>query len=101
MKLAVTIPQDAIEAFCRRHHLTQLAFFGSVLTDRFGPDSDIDVLFEYHTDHVPTLFDVAAMEAELSEILGRKADMRTARDLSRHSRDEVVREALIQYPASF
>lgn len=99
MKLAVTIPQDAIEAFCRQHHLTKLALFGSVLTDRFEPDSDIDVLFEYHPDHIPTLFDVSAMEAELSEILGRKADMRTARDLSRHFRDEVVRTALIQYAA--
>lgn len=99
MKLAVTIAQDSIEAFCRRHHLTKLAFFGSVLTDRFGPDSDIDVLFEYHPDHIPTLFDVSAMEAELSEILGRKADMRTARDLSRHFRDEVVRSALVQYAA--
>jgi predicted nucleotidyltransferase len=99
MILPVAIRDGAIEAFCRRHHLTKLAFFGSVLTDRFGPDSDIDILFEYHPDHVPTLFDVAAMEAELSEILGRKADMRTARDLSRHFRDEVVRTALIQYAA--
>ena len=79
--------------------MTKLAFFGSVLTDRFGPDSDIDVLFEYHPDHIPTLFDVAAMEAELSEILGRKSDMRTARDHSRLFRDEVVRSALIQYAA--
>ncbi|MBX3179462.1 MAG: nucleotidyltransferase domain-containing protein [Candidatus Hydrogenedentes bacterium] len=99
MNLPVTIQPGAIEAFCRRHHLTQLAFFGSILTDRFSPESDIDVLFEYHPDHIPTLFDVAAMEAELSEILGRKADMRTPRDLSRHFRDEVVRNALIQYAA--
>lgn len=99
MILPVAIQDGAIEAFCRRHHLTKLTFFGSVLTDRFGPDSDIDILFEYHPDHVPTLFDVAAMEAELGEILGRKADMRTARDLSRHFRDEVVRTALVQYAA--
>lgn len=99
MILPVTIQQDVIAEFCRRHHLTKLAFFGSILTDRFGPDSDIDVLFEYHPDHVPTLFDVAAMEVELGEILGRKADMRTARDLSHYFRDEVVRGALIQYAA--
>ncbi len=99
MTLPVTIQQDVIAEFCQRHHLNKLAFFGSVLTERFGPESDIDVLFEYHPDHVPTLFDVAEMEAELSEIFGRKADMRTARDLSRHFRDEVVRGALIQYAA--
>jgi len=32
-------------------------------------------------------------------ILGRKADMRTPRDLSRYFRDEVVRTAQVQYAA--
>ncbi len=99
MELPITVDQKRIAAFCRKHHLTKLALFGSVLTDRFGPDSDVDVLFEYHPEHIPSLFDVAAMEEELSEILGRKADMRTPRDLSRHFRDEVLRNAVVQYAA--
>ena len=99
MKLPIPIERERIATFCQRHHITKLALFGSVLTDHFGPDSDVDVLFEYHPDHVPTLFEVAAMERELSEILGRKADMRTPKDLSRYFRDEVVRNALIQYAA--
>jgi len=60
----------------------KLALFGSVLTHLFGPDSDIGVLFEYDPDHVPSLFDVAEMEEELSAPLGRKADMRTPRGSS-------------------
>jgi hypothetical protein len=99
MGLPIEIDSKVIGAFCRKHHLVKLALFGSVLTDRFGPDSDVDVLFEYDTEHVPSLFDVAAMEEELTGILGRKADMRTPRDLSRHFRDEVVRTALVQYAA--
>ena len=99
MDLPIQIDQEAIAAFCRKHHLTKLAFFGSVLTDRFGPDSDVDVLFEYDPDHVPSLFAVVRMERELSDILGRKADMRTPRDLSQYFRDEVVRNALVQYAA--
>ena len=39
------------------------------------------------------------MERELSGILGRKVDMRTAKDLSRYFRDEVVRTAVVQYAA--
>jgi len=70
-----------------------------VLTERFGPDSDVDVLFEYDPDHVPSLFAVARMERELSEILGRKADMRTPQDLSRYFREEVVQNAVVQYVA--
>lgn len=99
MDLPIEIDQEQIAAFCRRHHLTKLAFFGSVLTGGFGPDSDVDVLFEYSPDHTPSLFDVVRMERELSEILGRKADMRTPQDLSRYVRDDVVRQAVVQYVA--
>ena len=98
-ELPIQIEKELLAAFCRRHHITKLAFFGSVLTDRFGPNSDVDVLFEYQPDHIPTLFDVAAMERELSEILGRKADMRTPKDLSHYFRDEVMRNAVVQYAA--
>jgi predicted nucleotidyltransferase len=37
------------------------------------------------------------MEIELTEKLGRKVDLRTAADLSRYFRDEVVRGAEVQY----
>ncbi len=99
MNLPISIDQTEIAAFCIRHHLTRLALFGSVLTDHFRPESDVDVLFEYHPDNIPSLFDVAAMEEELTTILGRKADMRTPRDLSGRFRDEVVRTAVVQYAA--
>lgn len=99
MNLPIEVDRLRIAEFCVRNHLVKLALFGSVLTSRFGPDSDVDVLFEYDRAHIPSLFDVAAMEEELTEILGRKADMRTPQDLSRHFRDEVVRNALVQYAA--
>ncbi|HQH53497.1 MAG TPA: nucleotidyltransferase domain-containing protein, partial [Candidatus Hydrogenedentes bacterium] len=47
MELPIEIDREKLAAFCREHRLTKLALFGSVLTDRFGPDSDVDVLFEY------------------------------------------------------
>ncbi|MCC6145205.1 MAG: nucleotidyltransferase domain-containing protein [Candidatus Hydrogenedentes bacterium] len=97
MDLPITVDSDALADFCKRHHLTKVAFFGSVLTDRFRPDSDVDVLFEYAPNHVPTLFDIAEMEFELSEIIGRRVDMRTREDLSHLFRDEVEAKALVQY----
>jgi uncharacterized protein len=99
MDLPIEVDKDEIAAFCRKHHLTKFAFFGSVLTDDFGPDSDIDVLFEYDQHYALTLFEVARMERELSEILGWKVDMRTPEDLSRYFRDEVLRNAVVQYAA--
>jgi uncharacterized protein len=92
------IPRELIEDFCRRHHITKLSIFGSYLRDDFRPDSDIDFLVEFDPKHIPTLFDVAGMEIELSELLGgRKVDLRTPQDLSRYFRDEVVAHAEVQY----
>ena len=34
----LSIDRDAVSAFCRRHHITRLALFGSVLQDDFSPD---------------------------------------------------------------
>jgi len=47
---------------------------------------------------VPGLLALASMGLELSELLGgRRVDLRTAEDLSRYFRDEVVRTAEVQY----
>lgn len=92
------IPKDLIEAFCRKHHIRKLSIFGSYLREDFGPDSDIDFLVEFEPEHIPGLLRFAGMERELSELLGgRKVDLRTARDLSRYFRDEVVASAEVQY----
>lgn len=91
------IPKDLIEEFCRKHHIRKLSIFGSYLRDDFGPESDIDFLVEFEPEHIPGLIKFAGMEIELSEILGRKVDLRTAQDLSRYFRDEVVAQAEVQY----
>ncbi|MHC4954538.1 MAG: nucleotidyltransferase family protein [Planctomycetota bacterium] len=97
--LAIDVPQHAIAEFCRRHHIHKLALFGSVLREDFGPNSDIDVLVEFAPGKTPGLITMARIEIELSTILGRKADLRTAGDLSRYFRDDVVRTAKVQYAA--
>lgn len=97
----IDVPAERIAAFCRRHHIRKLALFGSVLRDDFGPDSDLDVLVEFAPGHVPGLIRLAGMELELSAILGgRKVDLNTPNCLSRYFRDQVVREAQVQYAES-
>lgn len=93
----LTLPRAEIESFCSRHHIRKLSLFGSVLTPRFRPESDIDVLVEFEPGKVPGLFDLAGMELELTEKLGRKVDLRTPQELSRYFRDEVVAGAAVQY----
>ena len=91
------IPKHFLKEFCERNHIRKLSLFGSVLTPRFRPDSDVDMLIEFDPDHIPGLLTLAGMEIELSERLGRKVDLRTAEDLSRYFRDEVVSSAVPQY----
>jgi len=91
------IPPAELERFCRENHIRRLALFGSVLGERFGPESDIDVLVEFEPGHRIGLFKVARMERELSERLGRKVDLRTPADLSRYFRDDVLRHAQVRY----
>jgi len=95
--LPIAIPKDFVKEFCERNHIRKLSLFGSVLTTRFRPDSDLDMLVEFDPEHVPGLLTLAGMEIELSEKLGRKVDLRTAEDLSRYFRAEVVSAALPQY----
>ena len=97
MKLPITMNRRKIVAFCNKHHISSLALFGSILTPHFSPKSDVDFLVKFEKKHIPTLFDIVDMEEELTFIVGRKVDLRTAEDLSRYFRDEVVANAKMLY----
>lgn len=67
--------KEAIAAFCQKWQIVEFAFFGSILRDDFGPESDIDVLVTFQPDHPWSLFDHIHMENELEAIFGRSVDM--------------------------
>ncbi len=90
---------EALAEFCRRNGIRRLSLFGSQLKGTAGPESDVDLLVDFEPDRIPGLLGIAGMEIELGEMLGRKVDLRTAEDLSRHFRAKVVREAQLQYAA--
>jgi len=97
MSAQIPIDHDKIASFCRRHRIRKLALFGSVLRDDFRPDSDVDTLVEFEPGVAVGFIRLASMELELSEILGRKVDLRTPADLSRYFRQEVLQSAEVQY----
>ena len=91
-------PEDALSDLCRRNGIRRLSLFGSRLRGTAGPSSDVDLLVEFEPQATPTLLDMVRIERELSAMLGGlRVDLRTAEDLSRYFRDEVVREAQVQY----
>ena len=100
MPTRLPIEQGVLEALCRCHHIKKLSLFGSTLKGTARPDSDIDLLVEFEPEAKPSLFDLAQIEIELAEeIGGHKVDLRTPNELSRLFRDQVMREALVQYDA--
>jgi hypothetical protein len=89
----------ALERLCRRHRIRRLALFGSRLKGTARSDSDIDLLVEFEPGGVPGFLGLAKIEADLSELLGRPVDLRTAAELSPHFRQQVERTAEVQFAA--
>ena len=98
-RLGIDVPTERLADFCRKWKVAELALFGSVLRDDFRSDSDIDVLVEFEPGtRVGLRF--FTIERELSELLGRKVDLHTPGFLSKYFREEVLKEAKVQYDAA-
>lgn len=93
------IDQAELAGFCRTHHIRKVSFFGSVLRDDFGPESDVDVLVEVAPGIPMGLIRLAGMELELEELLGRKVDLCLSADLREEIHDRVCESARVQYAA--
>jgi len=95
------IADEAIAEFCRKWRITEFAFFGSVLREDFGPESDVDVLVTFQADAHWSLFDIVQMEEELQAIFGREVDLaeRTAVEESRNPfrRHSILRGSRVMY----
>lgn len=77
MKL-IEINLKKIFYLCKKHKVKTLAVFGSILTDRFNENSDVDLLVNFDTtnhedwDYVTNYFD---FQDALEKLLGRKVDL--------------------------
>jgi len=98
---AIDIPSAEIARVCQKHRVKKLSLFGSVLTDQFTPESDVDVLVEFGNEQgTPGFFEMAQLQSDLSEIFGgRRVDLKTPAELSRYFRDQVLKEAEQIYAA--
>lgn len=63
---------------CRKHRVKTLAVFGSILTDRFNAQSDVDLLVDFEPidhdtfDYVGNYF---GLKNSLEKFLNRKVDL--------------------------
>ncbi len=74
-QLAMTLPIDAIQAFCQRWRIAELAVFGSILRDNFDVNSDVDFLYVLKPNTCWSLSDLIQAEEELAKLLDREVDL--------------------------
>lgn len=96
---SIQLDKQQIKAFCESKHITYLGVFGSALTSHFTSESDVDILVKFEHQNLPTLFEMADMEMELTKLVGRQVDLKTPNDLSPYFRDEVLNHARVYYPS--
>ena len=75
MAVHIEIPPDELAEFCRKWRVRELAMFGSVLRDEFGPESDIDFLVRFGSNALWDLWDLTEMREELSTLVRRPVDL--------------------------
>jgi predicted nucleotidyltransferase len=73
--LKIALEAERLNAICTKWMVSELALFGSVLRDDFGPGSDVDVLVTFRNDAPWDLFDLVSFRDELSELFGREVDL--------------------------
>jgi uncharacterized protein len=96
--LAITVPHEKIAEFCRKWGIRKLSFFGSVTRDDFDPErSDVDVLVEFRPERIPGWEYYHTIPSELSDIIGRKVDMRTPNEISPYAMAGVQEDLIQEY----
>lgn len=103
--IAINLPLEKIAEFCHQWQVIELALFGSVLRDDFCPDSDIDVMVQFHPEAHPTFSTLDKMEAELKTIFDREVDLITRQGIetSRNylRRQEILSSAQVIYATGY
>lgn len=93
----LNIHSNEITTYCKANRIKKLSLFGSYLKGTYKKESDVDLLVEFEEDCEYGFLDIARIERELSEILGKRVDLRTPNELSKYFKDMVVREATVFY----
>lgn len=83
--------RQKIRALVNEYNARNPSVFGSVLTGTEHEESDVDILIE-PLPHM-SLFDLGAIQYELSDMLGRRVDVLTPDALPDHFRQQVLSQA--------
>lgn len=100
--LPISLDRVRLGAFCCKWKIDQVWLFGSILTDKFGPDSDVDFLVRFAADATWSLFEIMEAEEELKAVVGRNVDMvdrRAIEESGNWIRRRAILESAVPFPA--
>ncbi|MDD4605157.1 MAG: nucleotidyltransferase domain-containing protein [Dysgonamonadaceae bacterium] len=67
---------DKIRRLCEQHYVSQLSVFGSILTDKYNKNSDIDLLVNFSNIDLQNYADnYFSLKQALEEIFMRQVDL--------------------------
>lgn len=90
-----------INELCRLHKIKTLAVFGSVITDQFRPDSDIDFIVDINsTDPIEYAENYFHLKFKLEDLLKKPIDLLEQKGLrNRHLIQNINHNKRILYEA--
>ncbi|HQO10326.1 MAG TPA: nucleotidyltransferase family protein [Clostridiales bacterium] len=91
------IQKSNLESLCKKYKIKSLSLFGSAVRDELKSDSDIDILIEFEKGCTPGLITFIGIQRELSDLLGKRVDLRTEGDLSKYFIKKVMNEKKVEY----
>lgn len=72
----IELNMNRIVALCKKYKVNRLFVFGSVLTDKFNSESDVDMIVDFKKEEVGDYFDnYFDFKYSLQDLFGRDVDL--------------------------
>lgn len=94
---SLDLDTNALIEICRRNDVSMLGVLGSLARGDATAESDVDLLVKF--SNRKSLLAVVSLERQLSEALGRKADVLTEAAISPCLRSRILRDLRVIYEA--
>lgn len=95
------VSQIELNEICKKFLIKELSLFGSVNTDNFNDESDIDLLVSFDESAKYSLFDIVRIKESFEELFNRRVDLVSKKAIQQSSnnyrRDSILNSAKVIY----
>lgn len=85
--------KEAVENDPLRNNIQRVSIFGSYIHEDFKNDSDVDILIEFTPTANIGFFKLAQIKRNMEKHADKEVDLLTPEAISKHFREEVLKEA--------